>query len=55
MDFKKRVKEYLKLLGGKRIKAGTAPQSNVDQRRPVRKSTRGVDRCKLQRRSKLRL
>ncbi|GKA14879.1 hypothetical protein Tco_0694525 [Tanacetum coccineum] len=51
-DFEKRVKECLKLSGGKRIGAGDASRSDVERRKPVRRSTRGVDRCGLMRRPK---
>ncbi|KAM7460773.1 hypothetical protein LguiB_035871 [Lonicera macranthoides] len=51
-DFEKRVKECLKLSGGKRMGAGDAPRSDVERREPVRRSTRGVDLCGLERRPK---
>ncbi|KAK8635132.1 hypothetical protein V6N13_023009 [Hibiscus sabdariffa] len=43
-DFEKRVKECLKLSGGKRMAAVDAPRSDVERREPVRRSAQGVDR-----------
>ncbi|PXX94885.1 hypothetical protein DF185_22860, partial [Marinifilum breve] len=43
-DFEKRVKECLKLSGGKRMGAGDAPRSDAERREPVRRSALGVDR-----------
>ncbi|CAL9142974.1 unnamed protein product, partial [Musa hybrid cultivar] len=54
-DFEKRVKECLKLPGGKRMGAGDAPRSDAERRLagpPVRRSARGADRCGLHRRPK---
>ncbi|KAK7365659.1 hypothetical protein VNO78_34557 [Psophocarpus tetragonolobus] len=48
-DFEKRVKECLKLSGGKRMGVGDVPRSDVERREPVRRSTRGTDRCGLRR------
>jgi len=44
-DFEKRVKECLKLSGGKWMGGGHAPRSDVERLRPVRRLARGVDRC----------
>ena len=46
-DFEKRVKECLKLSGGKRMGAGDAPRSDAKRCEPVRRSTLDVDRCGL--------
>ncbi|KAL0752669.1 hypothetical protein Bca101_090336 [Brassica carinata] len=43
-DFEKRVKECLKLSGGKRMGAGDASRSDAERSNPVRRSIRGVDR-----------
>ncbi|WZY71443.1 hypothetical protein YC2023_003683 [Brassica napus] len=43
-DFEKRVKECLKLSGGKRMGAGDASWSDAERSNPVRRSIRGVDR-----------
>ncbi|CAF2086480.1 unnamed protein product [Brassica napus] len=43
-DFEKRVKECLKLSGGKRMGAGDASCSDAERSNPVRRSIRGVDR-----------
>ncbi|GKF00065.1 hypothetical protein Tco_0023415 [Tanacetum coccineum] len=51
-DFEKRVKECLKLSGGKRMGAGDASRSDVERCKQVHRSTRGVDRCGLVRRPK---
>jgi len=44
-DFEERVKECLKLSGGKWMKAGDAHRSNVERLWLVRRSARGVDQC----------
>ncbi|WZY99389.1 hypothetical protein YC2023_071718 [Brassica napus] len=49
-DFEKRVKECLKLSGGKRMGAGDASWSDAERSNPVRRSIRGVDRRGLRRR-----
>src|SRR5262249_14902426 len=51
-DFEKRVKECLKLSGGKRMGAGDAPRSDAERLRPVRRSARGADRRGSRRRPK---
>ncbi|WZZ15361.1 hypothetical protein YC2023_108450 [Brassica napus] len=43
-DFEKRVKECLKLSGGKRMGAGDASWSDAERSNPVCRSIRGVDR-----------
>ncbi|CAN7022558.1 unnamed protein product, partial [Brassica rapa subsp. trilocularis] len=43
-DFEKRVKECLKLSGGKRMGAGDASWSDAERSNPVRRSIWGVDR-----------
>src|ERR1043165_3231364 len=43
-DFEKRVKECLKLSGGKRMGAGDVSRSDVERLVPVRQSTRDIDR-----------
>ncbi|KAK7326534.1 hypothetical protein VNO80_32709 [Phaseolus coccineus] len=48
-DFEKRVKECLKLSGGKRMGAGDVSRSDVERCEPVRRSTRDIDRRGLQR------
>ncbi|KAG2240869.1 hypothetical protein Bca52824_097026 [Brassica carinata] len=48
-DFEKRVKECLKLSGGKRMGAGDASRSDAERSNPVRRSIRGVDRRGLRR------
>ncbi|WZY99992.1 hypothetical protein YC2023_072321 [Brassica napus] len=49
-DFEKRVKECLKLSGGKRMGASDASWSDAERSNPVRRSIRGVDRRGLRRR-----
>src|SRR5512144_803555 len=51
-DFEKRVKECLKLPGGKRMGAGDAPRPYAERLRLVRRSARGVDCCRPRRRPK---
>ncbi|WZZ15138.1 hypothetical protein YC2023_108227 [Brassica napus] len=46
-DFKKRVKECLKLSGGKRMGAGDSSRSDAERSNPVCRSIRAVDRCGL--------
>ncbi|KAL0642160.1 hypothetical protein Bca4012_103796 [Brassica carinata] len=48
-DFEKRVKECLKLSGGKRMGAGDASRSDAERSNPVRRSIRVVDRRGLRR------
>src|SRR4051812_14227573 len=43
-DFEKRVKECLKLSGGKRMGVGDVSRSDVERLVPVRQSTRDIDR-----------
>ncbi|CAN7099979.1 unnamed protein product [Brassica rapa subsp. narinosa] len=42
-DFEKRVKECLKLSGGKRMGAGDSSRSDAERRNPVRQSIRAMD------------
>ena len=51
-DFEKRVKECLKLPGGKRIGAGDASRSYAEWLLLVRRLARGVDYCRPCRRPK---
>ncbi|XBI44735.1 hypothetical protein VPH35_006794 [Triticum aestivum] len=51
-DFEKRVKECLKLPGGKRMGAGDAPRPYAERLLLVRRSARGVDCCRPRRRPK---
>ncbi|CAN7111077.1 unnamed protein product, partial [Brassica rapa subsp. narinosa] len=46
-DFEKRVKECLKLSGGKRMGAGDSSRSDAAQSNPVRQSIRAMDQCRL--------
>ncbi|WZY99665.1 hypothetical protein YC2023_071994 [Brassica napus] len=49
-DFEKRVKECLKLSGGKRMGTGDASWSDAERSNPVCRSIRGMDRRGLRRR-----
>ncbi|KAF5204526.1 hypothetical protein FRX31_005888 [Thalictrum thalictroides] len=51
-DFEKRVKECLKLSGGKRMGAGDASRPDAERRELVRRSARCADRRGLRRRPK---
>ncbi|CAN7100368.1 unnamed protein product [Brassica rapa subsp. narinosa] len=46
-DFEKRVKECLKLSGGKRMGAGDSSRSDAERTNPVCQSIRAMDRCRL--------
>ncbi|CAN7093021.1 unnamed protein product [Brassica rapa subsp. narinosa] len=48
-DFEKRVKECLKLSGGKRMGAGDSSRSDAERSNPVRRSIRAMDQCRLSR------
>src|SRR4029079_2334936 len=54
-DFEKRVKQCLKLLGGKRMEAAGVPRLDVERLRLVCRSTRGTGQRGLLRRDKSRM